>query len=80
MRDISPLALAQGASMTIDGMTVPHTGEIIEVKLLIDGSVVVVTELPNPNAATPSEDTATPSEDTATPSGETATPIATPTQ
>ena len=48
-RTISPLAVPDGQSVTIDGIAVPATGESIRVTLFIDGVNIATATVPNPN-------------------------------
>lgn len=48
-RTISPLAIAENDSATIDGIAAPRTGESIRVTLFIDGINVATASVPNPN-------------------------------
>ncbi|MYK25674.1 MAG: hypothetical protein F4052_01785, partial [Dehalococcoidia bacterium] len=48
-RTISPLAIAENDSATIDGISAPRTGESIRVTLFIDGINVATASVPNPN-------------------------------
>lgn len=50
-RTISPLAIAENDSATIDGIAAPRTGESIRVTLFIDGINVATASVPNPNVA-----------------------------
>lgn len=48
-RTISPLAIPENDSATIEGIAAPRTGESIRVTLFIDGINVATASVPNPN-------------------------------